>query len=71
MKKLALAIAAAAVSLASVTSFAQPAPPHGPGADPRHDQPMHRESRPHPKKKVWVPAHREHGHMVKGHYVWR
>jgi hypothetical protein len=24
-----------------------------------------------PKKKVWVPAHRSKGHLVRGHYVWR
>jgi hypothetical protein len=23
------------------------------------------------KKKVWVPAHRSKGRLVKGHYVWR
>jgi hypothetical protein len=23
------------------------------------------------KKKVWVPAHRSHGRLVKGHYIWR
>ena len=23
------------------------------------------------RRKVWVPAHREHGHFVRGHYVWR
>lgn len=23
------------------------------------------------KRKVWVPAHRSHGHLVKGHYIWR
>jgi hypothetical protein len=23
------------------------------------------------KKKVWVPAHRSHGHRVNGHYIWR
>ncbi len=22
-------------------------------------------------RKVWVPAHREHGHWVRGHYAWR
>ena len=25
----------------------------------------------HHKQKVWVPAHRSHGHLVKGHYIWR
>jgi hypothetical protein len=69
MKKLAFAVAAVVLSTASLSSFAQPGPPHGPGADQRHDRPVHRQA--HPKKKVWVPAHREHGRMVKGHYVWR
>lgn len=23
------------------------------------------------KQKVWVPAHRSRGRLVKGHYVWR
>ncbi|MBC7379920.1 MAG: hypothetical protein H7346_21125 [Burkholderiaceae bacterium] len=23
------------------------------------------------KHKVWVPAHRSHGRLVRGHYVWR
>jgi hypothetical protein len=23
------------------------------------------------KKKVWVPAHRSKGHLIRGHYVWR
>ena len=23
------------------------------------------------KKRVWVGAHRSHGHWVKGHYIWR
>jgi hypothetical protein len=23
------------------------------------------------KQKVWVPAHRSKGHLVKGHYIWR
>lgn len=23
------------------------------------------------KHKVWVPAHRSRGRLVKGHYVWR
>ena len=25
----------------------------------------------HRKHKIWVPAHRSHGRLVKGHYVWR
>ena len=41
-------------------------------AQPRHDgPPVVRHAPPHQKHKVWVPAHREHGRLVKGHYVWR
>lgn len=25
----------------------------------------------HQNKKVWVPAHRANGRLVKGHYIWR
>lgn len=56
MKKTALLLAALIVSGAAM-------------AQPHREPP-----RPHPhhvKKKVWVKAHREHGHMVRGHYVWR
>ncbi|WP_198084785.1 hypothetical protein [Variovorax sp. E3] len=52
----------AACLLASTAALAQPGP-RGPG--PGYDRGHHR---PH---KVWVPAHREHGRMVRGHYVWR
>ncbi|MDB5953517.1 MAG: hypothetical protein JWP60_125 [Ramlibacter sp.] len=23
------------------------------------------------KQRLWVPAHRSRGHLVKGHYIWR
>ena len=39
---------------------------HGPRAEPPHMRPHHA-----PKRKVWVPAHREHGRLVRGHYVTR
>ena len=60
MKKILFALAAC--MLASTAAMAQPMPPrHGPGYD-----------RPHPRPHtVWVPAHRERGHFVPGHYVWR
>ncbi|MGJ7526687.1 MULTISPECIES: hypothetical protein [unclassified Variovorax] len=62
MKKILFALAACA--LVSTAALAQPMPPrHGPG--PGYDRPHHR---PH---KVWVPAHREHGRMVRGHYDYR
>ncbi len=50
------------------TAQAQPMPnQHPPYAEPPHMRPapMHR------KHKVWVPAHREHGRLMRGHYVWR
>ena len=31
----------------------------------------HVKHRPHHARKVWVPAHRSHGRLVRGHYVWR
>ncbi|MFM9922668.1 hypothetical protein VLK31_06720 [Variovorax sp. H27-G14] len=56
----------AACMLASTAALAQPmSQRHGAGPGPRYERPHHR---PH---KVWVPAHREHGRMVRGHYVWR
>jgi hypothetical protein len=71
MKKIVFLAAALMVSAAS---FAQPShgpAPHGPGVDQRHDRPVARHMRSAHKKKVWVPSHREHGRLVKGHYVWR
>lgn len=66
MKKILFALAAC--MLVSTAALAQPGPRHGPG--PGYDRPQH--SRPHHRpQKVWVPAHREHGRMVRGHYVWR
>jgi hypothetical protein len=29
------------------------------------------DNRHHRARKVWVPAHRVHGRIVRGHYVWR
>jgi len=51
----------------SATALAQPMPPRGPHADRGHPPVAHRRV----KHKVWVPAHREHGRLVRGHYVWR
>ncbi|KPU94236.1 hypothetical protein APR51_27945 [Variovorax paradoxus] len=64
MKKTLFILAAALGLLASSgAALAQPHP--GPGYDRPHMAPVHR------KHKVWVPAHREHGRYVRGHYVWR
>ncbi|VWX62152.1 conserved exported hypothetical protein [Burkholderiales bacterium 8X] len=68
MKKLLVALAAGAACLLSATVSAQPHGPRGPGMEPHRPGSMHR---PHRRHKVWVPAHREHGRMVRGHYVWR
>jgi len=59
MKKTLLILAAACgLFAASTAAMAQPHP--GPG--------YHGHGHKH---KVWVPAHREHGRLVRGHYVWR
>ncbi|CAN5666398.1 hypothetical protein BH10PSE18_BH10PSE18_06560 [soil metagenome] len=65
MKKILVILAACAIS---TVALAQPGPggPRGPRDEVRHVHP-----KPHHKRKVWVPAHREHGHLVRGHYVWR
>ena len=70
MKKIALAIATLVVSVAAVS---QPGPPQRPVAPHMDRQQMQPHGRPHgaKKRKVWVPAHREHGRMVRGHYAWR
>lgn len=71
MKKIAFLFAALLVSAGAI---AQPGPgpaPHGPGVDQRHDRPSGRPMRNDHKRKVWVPTHRDHGRLVKGHYVWR
>jgi Ni/Co efflux regulator RcnB len=70
MKKILIALAACVVSAAGM------AQPMRPGDGPRMDRERmaphrmspHRMDRRH---KVWVPAHREHGRRVPGHYVWR
>jgi Spy/CpxP family protein refolding chaperone len=70
--KLLMALGACALSAAAT---AQMPPPRGPGPGPHmdrpHMQPQHRPYRQHRRHKVWVPAHREHGRRVPGHYVWR
>ncbi|RYX94202.1 MAG: hypothetical protein EOO28_15550 [Comamonadaceae bacterium] len=64
MKKILLIIAA---GLISATAMAQPGPTHDrPGMNRHHGHAMK-----HRKHKVWVPTHREHGRLVRGHYVYR
>lgn len=68
MKKILVILAACAIS---TVALAQPGPgPHGPRDEVRHEM-RQSHPRPHHKRKVWVPAHREHGRLVRGHYVWR
>ncbi len=62
MKKILIALAAVATCVFSAGAIAQP----GPGMHQARMAPPH-----HRKHKVWVPAHREHGRMVRGHYVYR
>lgn len=65
MKKILLALAACAISAAA---FAQPMPPpRGPHVDRKPPPVAHRRA----KHKVWVPARRERGRLVRGHYVYR
>ncbi len=58
-----LATAAAGFAFAGAAQ-AQPRPE---GARPRMEAPH----RAPPRHKVWVPAHRDHGRLVRGHYVYR
>jgi hypothetical protein len=70
MKKILLTLMTLVVSAAAIS---QPAPPPRSVA-PHMDRPQmqpHGRSHAAKKRKVWVPAHRVHGRMVRGHYVWR
>ena len=65
MNKLLLPLAALALSFAAST--AQASTVHFDSGSARmkgHQVTRH-------KHKVWVPAHRSKGRLVKGHYVWR
>jgi len=61
-----LAAALAGLAFAGAAQ-AQPRPESRPHMAPHHAQ-VHQAPKRH---KVWVPAHREHGRMVRAHYVWR
>jgi hypothetical protein len=58
MKKLLFILAACTISAAALAQ-----PMRGP------DRPF--KERHHHHHKVWVPAHREGRHFVRGHYTWR
>lgn len=57
-----LATAAAGFAFAGAAQ-AQPRPDEHPRMEAPHRAP--------PRHKVWVPAHRDHGHMVRGHFIYR
>ena len=65
MKKI-LLVAAALLTL-SAGAMAQTYERHDDRPDARRMEERHH----HHPRKMWVPAHREHGHFVRGHYVWR
>lgn len=69
MHKLLLLLAALAVSFAA--SAGQPRPVQFDSGSARVDGIELAKYKQHHRKKVWVPAHRSHGRMVTGHYVWR
>lgn len=67
MKKTLLAIAALVVSAGAM---AAPAPQHT-STQFIHAQDVQSVQYRRHGRKVWVPAHREHGRWVRGHYAWR
>ena len=69
MHKVTLLLAALAVSFAA--SAGQPRPVHFDSGSARVDGVALVKHRPHHARKVWVPTHRSHGRMVRGHYVRR
>lgn len=72
MNKILLALAACALSTAALAQPMRPGPPDRPYVQERPNS-MRVVPRPHreARRKVWVPAHREHGRYVRGHYVYR
>ena len=69
MNKVALSLAALAISFAASAAQAGTVNFDSGSANVRHVQMVKHQQ--HRKHKVWVPAHRSHGHLVRGHYVWR
>jgi hypothetical protein len=59
-----LSLATLVVSFAA--SAAQAGDNFDSGSEVRVQVTHHRKNHKH---KVWVPAHRSHGHLVKGHYI--
>lgn len=67
MNKVFLALTALVVSFAASTAQASTVYFDSGSAKVNGDQ----AARQKHKHKVWVPAHRSKGRLVKGHYVWR
>lgn len=69
MYKVILSLTALVVSLAASTAHAYTVN-FDSGSAKVHSERVTK-NKQHHKKKVWVPAHRSHGRLVKGHYIWR
>ena len=69
MNKVAFSLAALVVSFAA--SAAQAGTVHFDSGSVNVNHVQMVKHQQHRKHKVWVPAHRSHGHLVRGHYVWR
>ncbi|MDB5932078.1 MAG: hypothetical protein JWR60_3785 [Polaromonas sp.] len=69
MNKISLSLAALLVSFAASTAQAGTVN-FDSGSAKVHSAPVIKHQQRH-KHKVWVPAHRSHGRLVKGHYIWR
>lgn len=69
MNKLSISLSALVVVFAASTSQAETVNFDSGSAKPNN--PPIIKAKKQQKKKVWVPAHRTNGRLVKGHYVWR
>jgi len=69
MKKILFSVAALVVSFAASTAHATTVN-FDSGSSKMNNPPVVKPGK-HQKRKVWVPAHRSHGRLAKGHYVWR
>ncbi len=69
MNKVLLSLAALAVSFAA--SAGQPRPVHFDSGSARIERIELARYKPHQRQKVWLPVHRSHGRLVRGHYIRR
>jgi hypothetical protein len=69
MYKVILSLTALVVSFAA--SSAQASTVNFDSGSAKVDSAQVARHKPHHKQKVWVPAHRSHGRLVRGHYIWR